>query len=42
MAGRRIRLQVAADDTPSLVFLDADGKTVEQLGPTPPTPLPGR
>jgi len=30
----RIVLQVAPDGTPSLSFLDADGKVVNQLGPT--------
>jgi hypothetical protein len=30
----RILLQVTSDGTPSLSFLDADGKVVNQLGPT--------
>src|SRR4051812_9803346 len=33
---KRIVLQVAPDGTPSLSFLDADGKIVNQLGPTRP------
>ena len=32
---RRIVMQVSADGTPALSFLDADGKVVNQLGPTP-------
>jgi len=31
----RILLQVSPDGTPSMSFLDADGKVVNQLGPTP-------
>jgi hypothetical protein len=31
---KRILLQVTPDGTPSLSFLDADGKVVNQLGPT--------
>ena len=31
---KRIVLQVTADGTPSMLFLDADGKVVNQLGPT--------
>jgi hypothetical protein len=30
---KRILLQVAPDGTPSIVFLDADGKVVNQIGP---------
>jgi hypothetical protein len=30
---RRILLQVTPDGTPSISFLDADGKVVNQLGP---------
>ena len=33
---KRILLQVAPDGTPSISFLDADGKVVNQLGPTRP------
>ena len=33
---KRIVLQVTPDGTPSIVFLDADGKVVNQLGPTRP------
>jgi hypothetical protein len=31
---KRIALQVTSDGTPSIAFLDADGKVVNQLGPT--------
>ena len=31
---KRIVLQVTADGTPSMLFLDADGKVVNQFGPT--------
>jgi len=31
---KRIVLQVTPDGTPSILFLDADGKVVNQLGPT--------
>jgi len=31
---KRILLQVAPDGTPGILFLDADGKVVNQLGPT--------
>ena len=33
---KRIALQVTADGTPSISFLDANGKVVSQLGPDPP------
>lgn len=33
---KRILLQVVPDGTPSISFLDADGKVVNQLGPTRP------
>ena len=33
---KRILLQVAPDGTPSISFLDANGKVVNQLGPTRP------
>jgi hypothetical protein len=33
---KRILLQVAPDGTPGISFLDADGKVVNQLGPTRP------
>jgi hypothetical protein len=33
---KRIVLQVTPDGTPSIAFLDADGKVVNQLGPTRP------
>jgi hypothetical protein len=31
---KRIVLQVTPDGTPSISFLDAEGKVVNQLGPT--------
>ena len=33
---KRIVLQVTPDGTPGILFLDADGKVVNQLGPTRP------
>jgi hypothetical protein len=32
---KRIVLQVTADGTPGIAFLDEDGKVVNQLGPIP-------
>jgi hypothetical protein len=33
---KRIVLQVTPDGTPTISFLDADGKVLNQLGPAPP------